>query len=59
MTNKVSVDPRTLKDLVRQYGARVSQEDYAILHNFGIWYADKCGDSEAVLSDWTPLVELK
>jgi len=48
------IDPLELRDLIRQYGAEVDEQVYQAVYDFGVWYADKQGAGDVVLSDWTP-----
>lgn len=49
------INPSELRDLIREYGVGVNPQQYEIIYDFGIWYADKVDAGEVVLSDWTPL----
>lgn len=49
------INPSELRDLIREYGVGVNPQQYKIIYDFGIWYADKVDAGEVVLSDWTPL----
>lgn len=49
------IDPAELRDLIREYGSTIDFEKYEAIYSFGIWYADKRGAGDVVLSDWTPL----
>ena len=44
-----------LRDIIRKYGARLTEAEYEVLYEFGIWYAGQNDAMDVVLSDWTPL----